>query len=59
MNQLAAVCSQVLIIVIVNSEICFMCIASQRVVHMSSGADLDCRTGRTFDSQHSAAQQYF
>jgi len=24
-----------------------------------TGADLDCRTGRTCDSQHSAAQQYF
>ena len=24
-----------------------------------AGADLDCRTGRTCDSQHSAAQQYF
>ena len=34
-NQLSAVFSQVFIIVIVNSEICFMCIASQRVVHMS------------------------
>ena len=24
-----------------------------------AGPDLDCRTGRTCDSQHSAAQQYF
>ena len=24
-----------------------------------AGADLDCRTGRTCDSQHSAAEHYF
>ena len=41
-------------------EVCkIMGIHKSRTTAYHPGAELDCRTGRTCDSQHSAAQQYF